>query len=244
MDTTSITMITSGITIILFSGFLLWMRKQGKPKENVGARPDGDLPSLIVRAAPAITATASHSDSNSPPSNALDGNPATRWSSGVYMQPGMWFQLDLGSVNVTEGVLLNHMPSKDDHPEQWSIAVSPDGQDWQTVVLGNGIIDAIWQPVNARYIKTTCDKPYGGWWWSIHEASVMYHALPPVIEPPPTPQPTPIPVPADETEARAQVGKWALQYGWEGHSFTNIDFMKNTIITMEGYSWLKVDDDE
>ncbi len=246
MDTTLIIPIISGAAFLgaiavmvymLWCGVTMrdsWLYQHFHPQAeaNIGIR------------AIAITATASHSDPNSPPSNALDGNPATRWSSGVYMQVGMWFQLDLGAVHVTEGMLLDHRPSDTDRPEQWSVAISPDGQDWQTIVLGNGIIDALWPPANARYIRTTCDKPNNGWWWSIHEARVTYHALPPVIEPPPTPQPIPIPVPADEAAARAQVEKWALQYGWEGHSFTNIDFMKNTIITMEGYSWLKVDDDE
>ncbi len=211
--------------------------------------------SMGVRAI-AIVATASHSEASSPPSNALDGDPKTRWSSGVYMQPNMGFQLDLGSVNVTEGVLLNHMPSRDDHPETWSVVISTDAQDWQVMGTGHGLIDASWPPSEARYIRAILDKPNNGWWWSIHQAIATYHAkpvVPPVVGPPPIVIPPVVPPPVvpppvippivpptgsvTEAEAIAYVDAWGEAFGWLAQYYNVIDMGKSTVTDWRGWLW-------
>ncbi len=226
--------------------YLLWCSVRMRDSWLYGhfhPRPDGGLPPIEIgiRATSPIVATASHSEASSPPSNALDGDPKTRGSRDVYMQNGMWFQLDLGSVNVTEGVLLNHMPSRDDYPETWSIVVSTDGQDWQVMETSGGLIDASWPPTDARYIRAILDKPNNGWWWSVHQAIATYHAVPivpPIVIPPVVP---PLPKPpagsVTEAEAVAYVDAWGEAFGWLAQYYNVIDMGRSTVTDWRGWLW-------
>ncbi len=254
MDTTLIIPIVSGAAFlgaIAVMVYMIWCSVTMRDSwlyQHFRPRPDGGLPPVVgpplplmvqgvnVGISSAITATASHSEASSPPSNALDGDPKTRWSSGVYMQAGMWFQLDLGAVSVTEGVLLNHMPSRDDYPEQWSVVISTDAQDWQVMETGHGLIDASWPPSEARYIRAILDRPNNGWWWSIHQAVATYHALP-VVPPPIVPPVIPPTGSVTETEAIAYVDAWAESFGWLAQYYNVIDMGKSTVTDWRGWLW-------
>ncbi len=202
--------------MILFSGFLLWLRKQRQSggqinqEENMEARPDGDLPSLSVRAAsffynPAA-ATVSHNTETV--GGMLDGNPDTRWDTHKAQEPGMWVQLDAGKQVNLAGVLLDSSKSSSDAPIEWTVTVSPNATEWQTTATGKGAVNTDWTPVPGRYVKITQTGRNDYYWWSIHSASLK------VTEAAPTPTPTPVPTPTDEMGAWSMVYDAAKKYGW------------------------------
>ena len=95
------------------------------------------------------------------PAQAVDGNPATRWSSGQWMQSGTtgWIYVDLGSSQPIGEVRLNwetaYASTTRSRP-----ATTPD---WTTLVsvIGNqtaGVHDANGLAETARYVRVYCTK--------------------------------------------------------------------------------------
>ncbi|MFE8990696.1 discoidin domain-containing protein [Streptomyces collinus] len=120
-------------------------------------------------------ATASASSSDDPPSKAIDGDASTRWSSGHGMQPGDWFQLDLGSTETFDQLVLDSTASSGDFARQYEVYTSDDGTNWgEPVATGPGsTVTRILLPKStARYIRVV-NKAGSGSWWSIHDVSVL-----------------------------------------------------------------------
>ncbi len=98
---------------------------------------------------------------------AMDARLQTAWNTRVVKQiPGMWFQLDMGSVREIERVALEH-PGKQ-MPRGYIVQISTDGQNWQEVGRKDENWDKLvvqFQPVTARYIRveTTNSSPYQPW---------------------------------------------------------------------------------
>jgi hypothetical protein len=107
------------------------------------------------------------------PENTLDGDLGTRFSTGVYMNPGTAYEyrVDLrGVVNVGRVVLISELS---DWARQLSVYVSIDGKAWQPVACGGGAVKTdFWFPsVPARYVKLV-QGGTGPGWWSIHELQI------------------------------------------------------------------------
>lgn len=120
-------------------------------------------------------ASASASSTDDPPSKAIDGDPATRWSSGHGMQPGDWFQVDLGSKRTFSQIVLDSTASSGDFARQYEVYTSDDGTTWgQPIATGPGTtVTCILLPTTtARYIRVV-NKASSGSWWSIHDLSVL-----------------------------------------------------------------------
>ncbi|MDQ0688806.1 O-glycosyl hydrolase [Streptomyces achromogenes] len=120
-------------------------------------------------------ATASASSSDAPPSNAIDGDAATRWSLGHGMQPGDWFQLDLGSQQTFDQVVLDSTASSGDFVRQYEVYTSGDGTTWgKPIATGPGrTVTRIQLPTTtARYVRVV-NKASSGSWWSMHDVSVL-----------------------------------------------------------------------
>lgn len=120
-------------------------------------------------------ATASASSSDDPPAKAIDGDAATRWSSGHGMQPGDWFQLDLGSAQTFDRIVLDSTASSGDFARQYEVYTSDDGTTWgEPIATGPGsTVTRIQLPTTtARYILVV-NKASSGSWWSIHDVSVL-----------------------------------------------------------------------
>ncbi len=67
-------------------------------------------------------------------SDALDGNPATRWTSGSKRLDGMWVRLDFGTVRTDIARLeIEHMPYDRDFPNGLSARVQASGEGWTEV---------------------------------------------------------------------------------------------------------------
>lgn len=122
----------------------------------------GEERTLTVRASPrtggpdlARTGTASSSGDETPDfpaSAALDGDPATRWSSPV--EDGAWWQLELPRPARLGQVVLHW---QDAYASRYRIQVSPDGHTWRTAATvrdGKGGREAIGMDArDTRYIR-------------------------------------------------------------------------------------------
>jgi glucosylceramidase len=120
-------------------------------------------------------ASASASSSDDPPSKAIDGDATTRWSLGHGMQPGDWFQVDLGSAQTFDQLVLDTSASSGDFVRQYEVYTSDDGTSWgRPIATGPGsTVSRILLPTSTtRYIRVV-NKASSGSWWSIHDVSVF-----------------------------------------------------------------------
>jgi hypothetical protein len=121
-------------------------------------------------------ASSSTSGSDSP-GNALDGNLTTRWSTDTSQASGQWFQVDMGSANVFNRLILNAVNSANDYPRGYQVTVSNDGVDWSSpVATGTGsssITTITFSTQVARYLRITQTGSVAGTFWSIDEFNVM-----------------------------------------------------------------------
>ena len=126
------------------------------------------------------------SDSGELASNAIDGDPATRWSTGYGMQPGDTFQIDLGSQQTFNQIVLDTSGSPGDFVRQYQVSVSDDGVNWsQPMATGPGstVIRILFPQVSGRFIKIV-NQGSAGSWWSIHELNVLAPGGPAGTPPP------------------------------------------------------------
>ena len=86
------------------------------------------------------------------PGNAVDGNPATRWSSNYV--DNAWWQVDLGSVQSVNEVNINWEAAYSSH---YKIMVSTDGTNFTQAAdvtnTGAGPHDTTFTAVDARYVR-------------------------------------------------------------------------------------------
>lgn len=122
----------------------------------------------------AWAATASSSGTGTAPAYAIDGNASTRWSTGAAQANGQWFQVDMGTTQTFNTVVLDAAANTGDYPRGYQVQVSPDATNWTTVATGTGSTQAVLVqfPVQtARYLKITQTGAAGNW-WSIAELNV------------------------------------------------------------------------
>jgi hypothetical protein len=124
------------------------------------------------------TLSASSSDAGSPLANALDGNLATRWSTGV-PQANDWLQIDFGAVVALDTVTLALGNSPGDYPRAYQARVSdlPNNVAATPLVMGNGqqatdtMIDFT-PPAVGRYLLISQTGIASATWWSVAELTV------------------------------------------------------------------------
>lgn len=128
----------------------------------------------VTDLAQAATATASSTQSGYPASNAIDGDPTTRWAS-AWSDP-QTFTADLGSAKTVARVILRWEAA---YGSSYKIDVSADGSNWTTVnttTTGNGGVDDIAFPATtARYVRLTGVKRATGYGYSLYEFEVYPH---------------------------------------------------------------------
>ncbi|MFO0889738.1 MAG: discoidin domain-containing protein [Isosphaeraceae bacterium] len=100
------------------------------------------------------------------PGFAVDGDPATRWSSGQWMQPGEvgWIAVDLGARYEISGVRLNWETA---YAVNYQIQVSDDGSSWTTIqdVSGNaqpGAVHFAGLSGSGRLVRIYCTQTSAG----------------------------------------------------------------------------------
>ncbi len=118
------------------------------------------------------TASASHNAQDA--ALAIDGSPTTVWSSKEAQQPGMWFQIDLGRVQVVSGLTMAS-PDKD-FPRGFVVELSVDGVSWREAARKDPnwkSLEATFGAAQARYVRVTQTRvPRWPVPWSISEVTV------------------------------------------------------------------------
>ncbi|WP_405987412.1 ThuA domain-containing protein [Streptomyces sp. NBC_00872] len=103
--------------------------------------------------------------------NAVDGDPATRWSS-AYSDPQS-ITVDLGSVRTLQRVRLNWETA---YGRAYTVQTSPDNQTWRTVnttTAGDGGIDDIAVSGTARYVRVQGTARATQWGYSLWDLAVL-----------------------------------------------------------------------
>ncbi len=107
---------------------------------------------------------------------AIDGDPKSRYSTGTYMKPGMWFAFDMQAEHDVQSILLDTTKSAGDYPRGFAAFTSDNGTDWSEPVLsgeGKTAVTELALPAGtrARHIKIKQTGEFS-LFWSIHELSV------------------------------------------------------------------------
>ncbi len=121
-------------------------------------------------------ASASSFYQNDAPSNVLDGDPGTRWSTGQAQAPGEWLAVDMRTRQRFNELILDSGQSTGDYARGYAVAVSNDGVHWsKPIAEGIGIspVEIIDFPTqNARLLRVTETRSAGSW-WSVVELNVV-----------------------------------------------------------------------
>jgi len=125
------------------------------------------------------SSTATNGDSLA---KAIDGNLGTRWSSGAFQTPGQWFQIDTGSIQSIDKIVLDASSYPGDAPISYKVYLSKDASDWDAVASGAGqpVTTITFKAQRARYIKIVQTGSSTSNWWSIDEVNA--YSPPPIPE--------------------------------------------------------------
>jgi hypothetical protein len=134
---------------------------------------DGATPDPFARANwTATTVPASDSGTNLP-SNAFDGDIATRWTSGAPQAGNESFTLDLGSVGCISQVLITTAGA--DFPSAYLLGLSVDNVNFTTMARGSGtnFMQIVFPAHLARYVRIQQTGTSATNFWSINELQVL-----------------------------------------------------------------------
>jgi hypothetical protein len=147
----------------------------------------GSVVAALPRTGWVASASASSGDV---PANAIDGNAATRWSSGTAQVNGQWFQVDMLTPQTFSAVSMDSAANNGDYAHGYQVFVSNDGATWGTAVAtGTGttqVVSASFAPQTARYVRVVQTSNTPANWWSIAEFNALGGSSGP---PAPAPQP-------------------------------------------------------
>jgi type 1 glutamine amidotransferase/HEAT repeat protein len=139
--------------------------------------------SQLVRILAGGDMTATASQQNGATGNAFDRNRDTRWTTGMPMEPGQWFAVDLGFEDEIREISLDAGDTGNDYPRGYEVYVSQDGEDWGDPVTrgeGTGIRMRIELPgTPARFVRIVQTGTSDGSYWSICEIQINGRPVPP-----------------------------------------------------------------
>jgi hypothetical protein len=120
--------------------------------------------------------TASKSGNGAPPSNAHDGDVATRWTTGADQAGGEWLQIDFGKAVTLTKLTLMLGNSADDYPRSYATRFSNSSGNMAAPVLASGMgakgVDTILNfpaGTTGRYVLISQSGKVTGLWWSVAE---------------------------------------------------------------------------
>ena len=85
-----------------------------------------------------VASSNTNSSSADAPQNAIGGTSGTRFSSDAYQAPGMWWQVNLGSKQTFNQVVLDSGGNTGDYADGYDVEVSNDGTNFTPVYFGTG----------------------------------------------------------------------------------------------------------
>jgi mono/diheme cytochrome c family protein len=136
----------------------------------------GDLVPVSPEIMKKWTFTASDNSKNA--TNAVDGNPGSRWDTGGSQKAGQWFQFDMGKTWSLSQLSVECLGSANDYPRGWEVRTSNDGNTWSEPIAkgkANAAMLEIQLPkgTTARYVRIIQNESgKTGLFWSIHELTV------------------------------------------------------------------------
>ncbi|MDC0714422.1 discoidin domain-containing protein [Stigmatella sp. ncwal1] len=115
--------------------------------------------------------------SGEPASALLDGNMATRWTTGTPMVAGQSITVDMQAARTFNKVVLDSTGSDLDYARGYEVHVSNDGANWgSAIATGTGtgpVLTVTFTARTARYVRVTQTGTNSSW-WSAREFNVYY----------------------------------------------------------------------
>lgn len=147
-----------------------------------GRAPGGGIDGGPPAAGPPTGAgTASLSSVATPPARAVDGDLATRWTTGAPQASGQWFQVDLEPPRVVTGIVMDSGGSAEDYARAFEVFAFDDPASPGTPVAsgtGDGaVVSVTFKPQAAKHVRVAL-KGNARAAWSIHELVVNGTASP------------------------------------------------------------------
>jgi hypothetical protein len=121
------------------------------------------------------SASASSTEGGGSTANAIDGNYATRWSNGAAQANGQYYQVDLGSSQWFNHIIMDSGTNTNDYARGYIVQISNDGTTWSEVAVGQGtgpVVTVNFPNTQGRYIKVIQTGSSTSW-WSIVEFRVF-----------------------------------------------------------------------
>ncbi|MEO7719686.1 MAG: GH116 family glycosyl-hydrolase [Capsulimonas sp.] len=113
---------------------------------------------------------------------ALDGDPASRWTTLRPRLPGDALTLDMGKIQHVAKLVLDSAKSPSDYPRGYLLETSSDGATWTPAARADagqagaaqqaGVLTIAFPPTDARYLRITNEGADPGSFWSVHELMV------------------------------------------------------------------------
>jgi hypothetical protein len=143
----------------------------GGEVSEIGAT-DGGSPDPFDHTHWTVSASSTSANAGDVVANAIDGNIATRWSSGRGQTGDEFFKVDLGSVGCVSQIRI--VSSGTDFAAAYSVNVSTDNQTYVRVAkgVGSNLLQIGFSPRLARFIRIN-QLGTSSSWWSIDELVVL-----------------------------------------------------------------------
>src|SRR5215469_6138158 len=106
------------------------------------------------------------------PANAIDGNTSTRFSTDADQASGMYFQVNMGSAQTFNQIVMDSGGSTGDYARGFNVEVSTNGTTFTSVATGAGTSSpetVTFSPQTAQYIRVVLTTGVTTNWWSIAE---------------------------------------------------------------------------
>jgi hypothetical protein len=127
-------------------------------------------PTNLALNKPVTVSSTESTDTRYQASNAVDGNPQTRWSS-AFSEP-QWIMIDLGSLSTISKVDLDWEAA---YAREYTVQVSVDGASWTpfaSTTNGDGGNDSWSGSSTGRYVRVYCTRRGTSWGVSLFEIRV------------------------------------------------------------------------
>jgi F5/8 type C domain len=137
-----------------------------------------------------VTSSHNTNSTSQNPSKAIDGDSATRWSTGTFQVPSpiQWYKIDMLATRSFNEIELNAGTSVNDYPRGYVVEVSNDDVSWTNVnATGTGTpsnpsLKLTFGVKKARYVRITQTGSSPTYYWSIHELNIKAAQAPSPVE--------------------------------------------------------------
>ena len=135
---------------------------------------------------------ATASNRNELANNAIDGNPASRWDTGMAQAIGQWFSVDTRQPVKFNMIILDTSGSSNDWPSAYAVHISSDGSNWgEPIAAGSQQASVLMiklpEAITTRYIRIRQTGTGKTNYWSIHEFYLALVDEEEELPPPPPP---------------------------------------------------------